>query len=179
MNSMMMGPLGLALHSSLGLQQPSQAVPAIPSPKPVGKGQLIAGVLADALAGAIGRPGTFAHQMVERRQEDRQQAQWGLRRRAELEDYEAKQQIEQRYAKPDVSPMERDAKAWLAMTPELRKAYEAVQAAKPQFIPDGMGGGQWVRPQSPSSPSGPPAGVTFTPLDDGGPTLPASGGFPR
>jgi hypothetical protein len=45
---------------------------------------------------------------------------------------------------------------------------------KPQFIPDGLGGGQWAQP-----PAGPKPGLTFTPLPaNGGPTPSASGTFP-
>jgi hypothetical protein len=184
-----MNPLGVALANSVmagGSPVPQMQAPQMPGMKKPSKGQMILGILGDALAGAAGRAPVFAQHLgqmrAEERQDQRQQAQWGLQRRAGLEDYEARQQIEQRYRAPDVSPMERDARAWANMTPELQTAYRAAQAAKPQFIPDGLGGGQWVQPTVPGSaprPAGPPPGVTFTPLPAGGPTPKASGNFPR
>lgn len=95
-----MGPLGLALRNVLGgamaTQQPSPQ-PAMPTPYKPSRGQLIAGILGDALEGAMGRPGTFAAQMGQVRQQEREQAQWGMRRTADLEDYAKKQEIDQRY----------------------------------------------------------------------------------
>jgi hypothetical protein len=92
-------PFGLALTDAVGgplVETPAPA-PATPG---MSKGQMILGILADALSGAQGRPGAFAAQMNQQRQQQQEQAQWGLQRRAGLEDYEAKQKIEQRYAKP-------------------------------------------------------------------------------
>ena len=47
---------------------------------------------------------------------------------------------------------------------------------KMNFVPDGLGGGQWLAVPT-SAPTMPQTGITFTPI--GGPTQPASGGFPK
>jgi hypothetical protein len=125
-------PLGLALSNAFGepsfapTQQPQTQMPAVKMPS---KGQMIAGILADALAGAGGRQGQFAQHLGQLKQQEREQAQWGLQRQAGLEDYEAKQRIEQRYRQPEVSPMVRDATAWAGMTPEQQAAYGQMKQA--------------------------------------------------
>lgn len=168
-----------------------QAGGQLPQPAPMpeapkrGKGEIILGILADGLAGLAGNRGVMAQQWgaedAAARQQQQERVNWGLKRQAELEDYGRKLEMQNdpRYAKPDVAPVMRDAMAWQSMTPELRQAYEAMQRAKPQFIPDGMGGGQWAQPPQAGAPARAPQGVTFTPLDDGGPTPQASGGFRR
>lgn len=175
-------PLSLALMNAIGGggnggggTPPFVPHMQAPQPQKLSRGQMIAGVLADALAGAAGRPGMFAAMQGQQRQREQEIAQWGLQRRAGLEDYAAKQRIDAQYAKPDVSPILRDAQAWGSMSPEQRAAYREAQAAKPQFISDGYGGGQWAAPPS----QGPKPGITFTPLPaTGGPTPSASATFP-
>lgn len=167
MGSAFMAPLGVSAAGDTSARPSSMAQPPSKPRRP--RGELIAGILADAFAGMLGQQGPMAAQWGREREQEREQVQWGLQRRGRLEDYEAQKQIDQRYQVPDVSPMERDARAWAAMSPELQNAYRAAQAAKPQFIPDGMGGGQWVQPPMPGRPAAPPPGVTFTPLPDGGP----------
>lgn len=172
-------PLAVGGVPPLGLQAPPQ------QPQKMSKGQLIMGILADALSGAQGKPGQFAQQMGKRQDREQEIAQWGLKRQGDLQDYEAKQQIDQRYAKPDVPPMMRDAQAWQTMTPEQRSAYQEMksvgQGDPDVFItlPNGqvyagprsglaaamMGGGQ-----APAAPVG-----KLTPIQ-GGPA-PAPGGF--
>lgn len=99
-----------------------------PMPK-MSKGQMILGILGDALAGAAGRGPAFGQMMQQQKQQEREVAQWGLKRKADLEDYEAKQKIEQRYKAPDVAPALRDAQAWALMTPEQRTAYQEMKQA--------------------------------------------------
>lgn len=160
-------PLGIALADTLGA----------PPPK-VSRGQLIAGILADALSGAAGRPGQFAAMQNQRRQEAEQEAQWGRHLMAQ-------KLLDQQF--PDPSPMERDLRVWQHMSPEQRAAYGELKKAQEGdpivtiTLPNGqmysgprsglaaamMGGSQ-----APAKPVGP-----LTPID-GGPTPPASGGFP-
>lgn len=64
------------------IQSPSPAPnggrPAYPQSRGIGRGQLIAGILADTFAGAMGRPGTFAPMMERRREQDAERrVQWG------------------------------------------------------------------------------------------------------
>lgn len=169
-------PLGIALSDTL--------VGSEPAPPHYSKGQIIAGILADALAGAAGHPGPMAARWNEERQQQQQQAQWGLQRRARLEDWQAQQDYQR--AHPDPSPMERDIGAWQHMTPEQRAAYGEIQKAREGdpivtiTLPNGqmysgprsglaqamMGGGQ-----APQGPVG-----KLTPIN-GGPTASPSGSF--
>lgn len=59
-------------------------------PKPLSKGQVLAGILGDALAGAAGRPGQFAEMMKEHNQQEatrgNELVRWQLERRGKRED---------------------------------------------------------------------------------------------
>lgn len=77
--------------------QPPAQPPAMPA---MSKGQLILGILADALAGAQGKPGAFAAQMGQQRQQQQEEVQWQRRRAEGIQDYGQKQAIDQQYAKP-------------------------------------------------------------------------------
>ena len=172
-------PLGLSLADILG-----QSAPAAPK---MSRGQIIAGIIGDALAGAAGRSPTFgpmvARQKEEQQQAAQEEAQWG---RHLLTQELVKQQF------PDPSPMARDVQAWQGMTPEQRAMYQQMQTARegdPMVLtplPNGqiysgprsglaaamMGGGSGAG-AAPTRPVGP-----LTPIpDSGGPTQPASGGF--
>lgn len=185
-------PFGLDLETAMrvGLpvpQLPPQAPQEAPTAPKMGRGQIIAGILADALAGAAGQPGPFAARMARQQQQQAEEAQWHRRRGADLEDYEAKQRIEQRYKQPDIPPMVRDAQAWMQMGEPERQAYQQMQGLK-QGDPDVFvtlpNGQVYAGPKSglaaaltggaaPTAPVG-----KLRPIN-GGPTQPASGGFPR
>lgn len=143
-----------------------------------GLGRILAGAIGDGLLQRAGMKPIWAPAMQQRAQVAAEDAQWSRRHAQEVKDTQANailtHQLKSLY--PEPSPVTRDADAWLNLSPTQQDAYRAIQAAKPQFIPDGMGGGQWARPTA--QPSGAPAGVTFTPLPNGGPTQPASAGFP-
>lgn len=178
----LMDAIGTAYKPQQGQSNPLMAQPASQQAQPkMGKGQLIAGILGDALSGALGQQGQFAATMRQRQAAEQEEAQWTRRQQSELGQYGQKKQIDQQYGGTDLSPIERDARAWMGMGPELQAAYRAAQAARPQFIPDGMGGGQWAIPPaagaSPQPMKTAPRGK-LTPVA-GGPTPPASGAFPR
>jgi hypothetical protein len=61
-------PLGIALSDQLGVPQPHYS-----------KGQIIAGIIADALAGAAGQPGPMAARWNQERQQQNEDVQWGRR----------------------------------------------------------------------------------------------------
>jgi hypothetical protein len=167
-------PLGVTLADLVGAPVPHQ----------MSKGQIIAGIIGDALAGAAGRQPVFGQMVAQQHQRDDEMAQWGLQRRARLEDWQTQQDYQR--AHPDPSPMERDVQAWAAMTPEQRVQYQDMQKAKEGdpivtiTLPNGqmysgprsglaqamMGGGQM--PQKPVG--------NLTPID-GGPTASPSGSF--
>lgn len=172
--------MGSAMPDDGGYTPPMSEQPAMPK---LSKGQMIAGILADALAGAAGQPGQFAHMMNERRQEENQMAQWGLQRRARLEDWQAQQDYQREH--PDPSPMERDLAVWSRMTPEQRAAYGQMKqagAGDPDIFTTLPNGQFYAGPRSGlaaalSGNAAPPKPVgKLTPLD-GGPTAPPSGGF--
>lgn len=170
-------PFGLDLETAMQVGGPQFNLPPESQAPKMGKGQLIMGIIADALAGAAGRQGPFAAQMMRQREQEQEEANWGRR-------LEREQEIKSRF--PDVSPMERDVQAWDRMGPAQRETYKqmkAVTAPDPDVfitLPNGhvyagprsglaaamMGGGQ-----PPAKPIG-----KLTPID-GGPTPPASGGF--
>lgn len=179
-------PFGIALSNSLMDDVPPiNMPPPQAAPKGMSKGQLIMGIIADALAGAAGRQGPFAAHMAKMNEQEAENAKWGLRRRGELEDYETKQKIEQRYKTPDISPMERDVAAWERMIEPQRQAYQQMQgmrAGDPDVFVTLPNGQVYAGPKSglaqaltggavPQRPVG-----KLTPFN-GGPTPRASGGF--
>ncbi len=173
---------GLAPSDMGGQVSMPQAAPARQGPS---KGEIILGILGDALAGAAGRGPAFGQMMAKRKDEEAQQAQWGLQRRSQLEDYEAKRQIDQRYDTPDVAPAVRDATAWQSMTPEQRQAYQQMKsmgAPDPDVFTTLPNGQFYAGPRSGLASAlgggnaAPRPVGKLTPIN-GGPTQPASGGF--
>ena len=154
-----------------------QAAPARQGPS---KGQMILGILGDALAGARGGAPVFGQMMAQRRQGEQDEVKWQRNRQAEMADYGEKLRMQQQYKEPDVSPMERDAAAWTRMGPDMQAAYRASQAARPQFIPDGMGGGSWASPPGQGQASAQPIAPVgkLTPVMNGGSVPQAPSGFP-
>lgn len=162
----------------LGGIMPQNPEAAPVRPQGLSKGQLIAGILADALQGAMGRQGSFAPMMERRRQEqtdfERGEQQYQRRRADQRDDALWAEQHRAPYRfegnNGDVFEVGPDQM--------VRKIFSD-PSPKMNFIPDGMGGGQWVAvptaqtSQSPLKPVG-----KLTPID-GGPTPTASGGFPR
>lgn len=183
-------PLGKSLASMImpGDQPEFPMMPSLPGRepqngglfKPGSKGQIIAGIIGDTLASLSGGSPVFTQNLIaERRREQEmqaQEAQWTRRRQAERED---KQWEWQNKPKDDaLSPALRDARAWLGMSEPEREAYRQYQMVRPQFIPDGLGGGQWASPAGiPATPQPAIGAVLPDPRKAGGPTPRASGGF--
>lgn len=180
-------PFGIALSNTL---LPNAAPIQMPQPSAapkIGRGQLIAGILADALAGAMGRPGQFAQQMGEQRKQQDEEVQWQRHRKDNLADYGEQQRLQQQYAKPDVNPMLRDADTWQTMTPEQRAAYQQMKVAgagDPDVFVTLPNGQVYAGPKSGLATALTGGGTTQRPVGrltpiNGGQTPPASGGFPR
>jgi hypothetical protein len=168
-------PLGVALSDQLGVQQPHYS-----------RGQIIAGIIADALAGAAGQQGPMAARWNQERQQQNEEVQWAHHRQGIMDDWIKQQQYQA--AHPDASPMKRDAQAWTGMTPEQKAAYQEMEKAKEGdpivtiTLPNGqmysgprsgLATAMMGRMATPQAPVGP-----LTPIN-GGPTPSASGGFPR
>lgn len=182
-------PLGLALQNSImpGDQPDYTPVPGLGAQPPQkggffkegGMGRTIAGLIGDALLQQGGMAPVFSPMQRQQQAMKAEDAQWSRRRQEANQDWMARQQWEIANKPRDVSPIERDARAWAEMPPELREAYKQAQMVRPQFIPDGLGGGQWASPAGAPSPGTQPqiGAVIADPRKAGGPTQPASGGF--
>lgn len=171
----MPNPLGAALGNTL-VQSPE-------APKGLSKGQIIMGIIADALAGAAGQPGPFAAQMARQRQQEQEEANWGRR-------FERQKQIEQQYEKTKPYRWEANDGSLMEMGPDgtARLVYKD-PTPKANLDPDvfitlpngqvyagprsGLAAAMMGGTTAKTAPRG-----KLTPVN-GGPTPPASGGFPR
>jgi len=95
-------------------------------------------------------------------------------RQTEMQDWQAKEQWKRDNPTPINNDTINDFNFYKGLSPEDRDVYHKM---RPQFIPDGFGGGQWATPGS-----GQPAQTAIKPVGQlkpyqGGPTQPASGNF--
>lgn len=165
----------------------------VPIPQPKKKGGMFGagkGNIGEAIAAAIsgylaagGNPaGAMGLQTLnQRRQQAMEQEQYGQRREDEFQDFVRKEA----YKAANPGAVNNDTVADYNFISQVLGQAEGANylrnRANPprlQFVPgiglidaSQMGGAQMGAPAAP--------GVTFTPLDEGGPTPPASGGFPR
>jgi len=72
---------------------------AQPAPQGMGRGQLIAGILSDMLAGAQGKQGQFGQMMAQRGAQEQEEVKWQRNRQAEMADYGEKLRMAQQYQK--------------------------------------------------------------------------------
>lgn len=175
--------------------QPEYGMPPMPAPtgtpqeppgglfNPGSKGQIIAGIIGDALASLTGGAPVFTQNMMAERQRKQEmeasEAQWSRRRQAGRED----KQWEWANKPEEVPSIIRNAEAWGRMTPEQRTNYQAMQEAQAGNVTTTLPNGQlYIGPKSglaaalgggsaPAKPVG-----KLTPIA-GGPTPPASGTF--
>ena len=103
------GPGIVPGYPQMGLRDtsgdPGAPQPQAPSMQPqMSRGQLIAGILADALAGAAGRPAAFGQMLGQQREQQREEVQWQRRRAEGIQDYGEKQRLDLQYAKPAEQP---------------------------------------------------------------------------
>ena len=185
-------PLGIALADALAIQPlnvPINLPAPSAQPQKLSKGQIIAGIIGDALAGAAGQQGQFAAMMrqrqAQREADQRDEVNWGRRRQADMEDWQAKQEYERAHPAPRAPHYFETNNGSIGMIGPDGQPQIVYQDPTPKmnFIPDGLGGGQWVAVpgQAPSMPAAPVGGLKpvgkLTPIN-GGPTPQASGGFP-
>jgi len=125
-----------------------------------GMGRYIAGAIGDALLQNADMQPIFAPMQRDKQRLASEQAQWGLRRQGELADYEQKQQIEAKYRKPTPHYFESNDGSVGMIGPDGKpQILYKDPTPKMNFIPDGLGGGQWVAvpgqaPAMPSAPTG-------------------------
>lgn len=171
---------GSQMPGEMGFPTPGQGMGAKPKGgffREGGMGRTIAGLIGDALLQQADMAPVYAPAMRQQQNMKAEEAQWSRRRMADRED---KQWEWANKPKDDaIPPVLRDAMAWQQMTPQLQEAYRSMQAAKPQFVPDGLGGGQWVTPSMPQAqPQLPAVGsVIPDPRKAGGPVA-TPGNFP-
>lgn len=138
------------------------------------------GVLADALAGAAGRPGPYASMMAQQREAQAEEDRYQRHRADSFDMWREQQEYQAAHPAPrQPSETERMIDALTQMAPDdPRRPYYESAVNKPQAVtvtnPDGSQELRFIRPgqvgQAPARPVG-----KLTPI--GGPTPSASGGF--
>lgn len=174
---MSMAPLGKTLRSMLISDPEPAAQPSAGKPN-------WAGILADALAGAMGKPGAYAGMMQQQRAAEQEEAQWTRRQQSELGQYEQKKRVDQRFDTPKrVEQQDNAGNVWVKDPTTGQWAIDFIDRTPKQFVHDGMQISV-PNPYAPSqpataAPAGPPPGLTFTPIPEGGPALKAPATFQR
>lgn len=92
---------GIASTSNVGGEPISPLTDTAPAKPRISKGRLIAGILADAFAGALGQPGRVAQMWAKEREQEQERTEWHRRRQAQREDYEYQKRVDQRYRTPE------------------------------------------------------------------------------
>lgn len=150
---------------------PIQQDAQIPTYAKPSTAKMIIGTLGDTLSQWGGGQGTFLPGLQQRQQQAAQEAQYQRQRTDEYTDWERKQAYERANPKPQTDDTFTRALMGAGIdpaSPQGRALYNqrAQSLANPaQFIPDGAGGGQYVRPNG--APPAAPVGK-LTPLGGGG-----------
>lgn len=134
-----------------------------------GVGRSIAGFLGDYLLQRSGGSPIYSPMMAMQQQQAAQLAAEQRKRSLDMADWTAKEQWKLDHPAPVNNDTVNDFNWYKGLSPEDRALYEQMRPEYRQG-PDG----QYYRVQK-AIPA--PAGVTFTPLGNGGPTPPASGTF--
>ena len=121
--------------------------------KPRSKGQMIAGIISDALAGFNGQQGQFGQMIARERQQQqadqREEVQWTRRRQQQNDDWTQREDYKR--ANPDPTAMERNLSTYQGWGPEQRAAYGDMQQAErgDPFVTTTLPNGQfYAGPQS-------------------------------
>lgn len=174
--------MGVALEEMLKGVQPidmtsGMDMPA--APKPRSKGQMIAGIISDALAGAVGQRGDFADTLDRERAQQQQDVLWSRRQAADDAQWMRRQQWERDNRAPTYFE-DNAGNRWMTdpKTGENKMVFRDT-TPKMNFVADGLGGGMWVAaPTAPVATAGaadlPPG---YTVRKRGGAGGNTSGGF--
>jgi hypothetical protein len=133
---------GLATSPTQGGEPVRPASGAPQGGSGISKGQIIAGIFADALAGAAGQPGPMAARWAKEREQQQEQAQWSRQRQGHLDDYRAQKEIDAQYpGQRTPHYFEANNGDRYAIGPD-GKPQRIFQDTTPkiQFIPNGLGG---------------------------------------
>lgn len=167
---------------------------SVPQAKPKGGmfgagGPDWASALQAAIYGALaarGNPvGAYGLQTLQqRRQQALEEAKYQRHRQDNLADYAVQQQLQQKYAAPPQPHYFQDNSGnQLAIGPDGKVSEVYHDPLQYKLVPNGLGGvvpvniRDLMAGQSGGQPA--PQGVTFTPIDEGGPSPQGAGGFPR
>jgi len=172
------GLFGAPMSADMGASPnaaPIQREATMPTYKKPSTAQFVAGAVGDALQNWSGGKGTFLPGLQRQQELGQQQALYNQRRADDYTDWERKQQYAA--AHPDAAKDDVFARTLIGAgidpaSPQGRMLYSqrAQSLANPaQFIPDGAGGGQYVRPNATMMPPTAPIGK-LTPLGAGGAT---------
>ena len=165
--------------------QMAQEGAAAPSPeprkpgffKPGGAGQYVFGALADTLARQMDEQPTAIAGIMEQQQRQQLLAERQRMAAAEREngwqDWLRKKEWEQANPGPVNNDTINDVRWYMGASDAEKAAYDAMHPVY-KIGPDGM-----PYPMARTRPVPAPAGVTFTPLDDGGPQAPPAATFPH
>jgi hypothetical protein len=141
------------------------------------------GVLADALSGAAGQPGMYAREMMRQREQETEDQRYFRHHQQQIED--EKNLYLWKQAHPETPAPNEYERALQAAgiapgTPEYVQHmgnYIKMKENPTWTYTDPATGALMMGSKGP--PQAAPSGVTFTPLDDGGPSPSGSGGFRR
>lgn len=149
----------------------------------VGAGEFIQALLAGALAARGNPAGMAGMQMIQqRRQSKDDEAQYQRRRGDHLSDYAEMQKIQAQYGAPAQPHYFEDnsGNQW-AIGPDGQPKMVHKDDLPFKLVPNGMGGVVPVDLRALMAQQGAPQAPVgkLTPIDEGGPSLGGSGGFPR
>lgn len=142
------------------------------------------GVLADALAGAAGKQGPYASMLAQQRQMQMEEQTYQHHKADALDMWRQQQEYGAAHPKP-LAPTEYDraldAAGIKPGTPEYVQHMTNFLKMKENPVwtyTDPATGAIMMGSKGPVQPQTAPPGVTFTPIDEGGPPPGAAGGFP-
>lgn len=138
-----------------------------------GVGRAIAGTIGDTLLQHNGMAPVYAPTMQAQQEAAARQREASMKREQGREDWLFEQQWKRDNPTPTNNDTINDFNWYKNLSPEDQAVYHRM---KPQYR---VGADGLMYPVQVSQPVAAPAGVTFTPIVDGGPTQPASGSFPR
>jgi hypothetical protein len=139
------------------------------------------GVLADALAGAAGREGPYASMLMQQRQSQQEEDRYQRHRADSFDLWRQQQDYQAQHPNPP-QPTEYErmlqAAGYAPGTPEYVdhvRNYVNMKENPPYYFTDPTTGQLKMVPRNAGGAA--PQGVTFTPIDEGGPSPSGSGGF--
>lgn len=167
---------------NMGMQMPAPQ-PAPPARQGMSKGQMIMGIIADALAGAAGQQGGFAQHLARQKQQEQEEVNWGRRRQEGREDKQWEWDNKPRDLGSPYRNQDNAGNVW-EQQPDGQFKRVFTDMTPKAIVQDGML--NYVHNPFAQAPGAVPP-TTMPPITDdlwnqgqsiGGQTVPPSGGFP-